>query len=1006
MAKDISKSLIVGVGGTGQRVIVALKKRLYQRFGEIPSVVKFLSIDADIIDAKDEYFTYEYNGQIFKQKIEIEPGEQFWFAKKDLSDFVNNQESFKKFTPKNFLNYAPEATSGKGAEGIRIIGKMLISTEYNNLRTKIDSLIGDAIKDDVADKLRDKGYELNDKRSFLCFIAGSWAGGAGSGIFKDVADLLHTSQELIEKDLIGFFAMPEFYKDYGNTQNATVNAYTAFMETDHFQNPMVWQKKSSSNFETFDGQSITKKRFNSIYIMQNKLENGNKIDTSTMEDATSAAISNMISVIGDKIASAIVNNHQFKSNLMNKKRRGYSGFGVCEIVLDRKKLKEYILNKVILDSVNEYQINNFTKNEFVKSVDQFIEDNHLDEGVGSEAEKINELIDSLYKLDHSDLRVFFPELSISDSISIDLESSKTTFLHELENRASTIILGYNVDIIKNKLTEKLDSLLYIKGGLSRAKHFSQIFVTQINDMVKELNKEINNHDEKINEIESNELKSIIDEINEKQKGILSFLKKKTIKDLITSYAYVVSDANAKNSIRNHFLERKRKRNAIDIFKSLIELVKKYYHEEGSESVGKISLFEKHLEALISEIALSLRQASPNITDDIKIDLNYFMKKIIDNKIVFDDIAKDIRVDVGNFIKETQNIVNLKDLLFEHILTNSNSKEGTILNKLSDDNYCIESLIIDYMDNELKLGNVKIGYEKKTFGEFLSITINSKISMMWKYKHMEFEDDEKRIQLPEKIFVIGNYDGKEKFFTNDVIENLEIRNIKANGVNRVATNEKNRITLHLQENAVPAFKIEYLDNYAREFNERKDSVSSYFFSDIRFEKYAEDIFPQENIEKTLNLWAIGFVIGLIFNRGKAYYVKSSSDKGTEISCFEENNARGRNDRKLAFEYFINSDMVEDIECKFNMWLDRDKGELRNRLLDYFHNKIDSAGNLGKRYSSTSDKEKEILHKEKKALVDIGLYELSIPDNDFIKEGLTDDELYEHKQELRSLGLDVF
>ena len=76
MAKEISKSLIIGMGGTGQKIIIALKKRLYERFGEIPDLIKMISVDADGIKEKDENFKYEFQGEVKNQKIFIEESEQ------------------------------------------------------------------------------------------------------------------------------------------------------------------------------------------------------------------------------------------------------------------------------------------------------------------------------------------------------------------------------------------------------------------------------------------------------------------------------------------------------------------------------------------------------------------------------------------------------------------------------------------------------------------------------------------------------------------------------------------------------------------------------------------------------------------------------------------------------------------------------------------------------------------------------------------------------------------
>ena len=58
MTREISKTLIIGLGGTGQSVIREVKKKMLSRYGEIPALVKFLSIDTDVVDYKRQ--TYDY----------------------------------------------------------------------------------------------------------------------------------------------------------------------------------------------------------------------------------------------------------------------------------------------------------------------------------------------------------------------------------------------------------------------------------------------------------------------------------------------------------------------------------------------------------------------------------------------------------------------------------------------------------------------------------------------------------------------------------------------------------------------------------------------------------------------------------------------------------------------------------------------------------------------------------------------------------------------------------
>jgi len=1004
MAKEISKSLIIGLGGTGQKVIIALKKRLYQRFGEIPNVVKFLSIDTGYIRARDENFSFEYNGKRYKQIVEINPGEQFYISKKNLLEYYEDENRFKDFTPKDFLQYAPTATDGLGAEGIRLVGKMLVSTEYSALKDKIHDITAHAIHQDVEQEAIIDGYAINKASPFLSFIVGSWAGGTGSGIFKDVTDILHNSHVLTNKHLLGFFAMPEFYKEFANTENVRVNAYCAFIETDHLQNPKYYGKEVKENIKTFDGHYIKRPRFNSIYIMQNILNNGNKISKETMEDATSAAISNLISAIGEEVAESMVNNHQV-NELTKLKRRLYSGFGVCEVVLKRNELINYILNKIIIHSLSDYVINNYDENEFVAAVDDFINENNLDEGIGDEAKIINQLIDSIFELNHLDLNVVFPECSLGESVDEDLKRGNFDFTQELGQKADSIFLEYDLEKVKKALIERLSNLLYNRGGLSRTKYFAEIFIRQLNEMKIELIKEINYHEDHIEDITCNQLESVLKEINIKQKGTFSFFKKRQIKELMNNYKYIVSDPINSESIRNHFLDVKRKKKAVEIFNKLIDDAKIFYYKEGPQTFGKVALLEGNIEQSMSDIGLAIRQFQPDLSDNIKIDINFFFKKLLENKSVFDEIINSVHIDFASFIKEKQNLNNLTTVLKEHIVSKIDENNKTILWNLSDINFSLEDLIMKYKKVDLRIGDEKIGYKTVEFGAFLTQTIKEKISMMWNYKDTNHSDDEVEAIKPEKIFIIGNYDGKKNFFTHEVINSLQIKNIKAHGINRVATNDRNRITMHIQENAVAAFKIKNMDKYSFEYHKKKNLSNSYFFSDMRFEKYAEDIFPQEDREKLLNLWTFGLITGLIFNRRRAYYIKSSTGtEGVDVPCFQKNSAVGKNDRYLAYEYFISSnELIKEMEDKLNSWFDNYKERLRTKLLDYFHNQIFTFENIGKRLNSCNEKEKELLQNERKAIIEIGL-DLGMHDNDFINTNLTGKELENHKNELRNLGLE--
>ena len=1009
MAKEISKSLIIGVGGTGQNILIAFKKRMYERFGVVPDLIKCISVDADIINEKDENFSFDFQGIINEEMIDIPESEQFYFGRVNMKSQLE-EGVYKKFVPKEIKNIASHLSSGRGAEGKRIVGKMLLSSNYQKLERFINGKI-----EEIISKISTE-YNISDTSTVRVFVVGSFAGGAGSSMFIDISSILKSSKHKYTIDLVGFFAMPEFYTQYPNQDNAMANAYGCFLELDHIQEPNMSPSKIIPDFNNF---IIDETRFSSVYIIQDILSNNTKIKRGTMEDAIAAAISNLVSIIGDKGDEIGVNNLQFDDYKMNNKRRGYSSFGLCEIVLKRERLKKFLTNKLVLNALNNYKINNFTVDEFDKRRDEFINTHNLDEGIGNEAKKINKLIDSIYSLDNSELNIVFNEVSVSDSVIEDLKESYRTFKQELDAKSASLLISYDDDIFgeykgkngvkKNgigiELQQLLEQLLYSNGGLSRTKLFAESLVSQIKNMRQELNREISEHQEAIDEIENTQLENIYSEIKEKQKGF--WLKRGQIKNLIENYSYLISSPDDTESFRTHYLEIIRKQKAIDVYKKIISIVKIFYAKEGNESYGKVAVFENNINEAINDLGLENRQfieANNEPFDKINIEINYFLIKVLENKEIYNEIVSNNPIDVAQYLSENSNTNNLIDDLKNKLMDNIDKSE-TILSKLNNRDFTVDKLINTYKNVKIKIGSVNSGYREIIFEEYLIREINNNLPIMWKYKDMNIKHDGKRVKLPELVAIIGNYDGEEGFISYNIISKFKglPSKIGQNAYSRVATNNPNTISIYIQEHAIPAYKLYNMDAYKKDYTDLGTGSTSYYHTDIRFEKNVFDIFPQKNNEKTLHLWVIGFITGLIFNKKAGYYIKSKSGAtGTDVKCFDESNSKGKGNRVLAFEYFSESEnFPSEISEKYEEML-RDKEKIRYQLLDYLHNKLYERFNLGKFKTNLSEDESKLLFKEEKMIIKIGLDELKMHSRDFINSKLEGEDLTEHEQRLYDLG----
>ncbi len=1020
MGIPISKSLIIGLGGTGQKIVVSIKKKMYQNYGEIPNFINFLYIDVDSYYNSPVPFSYEYKGKTIHSEIDILPNERFQIPKRNIKDYYDNIPAFSEFLPIYFYKNFDDSRESYFVKGIRIWGKIFLSSEYLNIKQRIGNNFSQLIS------ASSSKYLDNNNGIVKVFIVGSLAGGSGSGMFIDIANIVYSTNVLKDEniELVGFFSMPSFFESLPSTQNISANTYGAFHELDYLQDPATDYGK---HVNSFDNHSISTKRFDAIYIMDNILSNNTLIDKETMESATASAIANLVSAIGDEMDSMSVNNPQFDKFTMEGKRRGYSGFGICELVLRRSQLIDFIINKLILNALENYLSSNYKKNEIDSIHEEFILNNGLNDGVGMQAKYfVNRLLDPTFTIDSPELKVHFASPELGEYLIEELNASFVLYKKELKQKAQNLLLAYRKNIfndnggenrnihkgIKTSLIEIFDNLLYSEGGLHSAMYFSDILAGILSKTQKELSNNLREHEYKMSVIEDIWLEEICYEIKAKQKGVFSVFKKNQIKKLLDNYLNLVSNNAGINSIRYHFLEIIRKKEAIKIYQELIEICKDYFgYSDFGTPIGKVEMYQAAIHEAIKEVGLSIRQFVATYErpkNNIHIELNHFFTKIIEGNQVFNNLVKNFIIDIPLCLKETKNINNLLDNLKERF-RESITKNETILSKLAY-NYPVEELVREFSDTKIKLCDKNGDVKEVEFKNYLTDEINNNLSVMWKHKSMNVPYDQKdggdSTCLPELILIAGIYDEHERFIINEIAPDLVMDGDKPfNFVGSVSTHNSDIISLQLEEHAVPAFMIEGMDKYREDFIKlSKCNNVFYFYSDKRFEIYAKDLFPLKSDEKALRIWVQGFFTDLIYNKNQGYYIKSSSgSKSTDVKCYDDSSNKGKNDRCNAFEYFAESEIFpSEINQKFERMLSRDQEKLRKDLLDYFHNEMYTRKSIGKFEKSLEDNEKELLFKEERMLIQIGLDELNMHSRDFIKPGLEGNELEEYKYYLQDLG----
>lgn len=256
--KKLKRTVFIGLGGTGKKALLHAKKRFLETFGEEPPLIKYLLIDTT--NANTDTLQARLPGKGEPVPVRLRANEVLHIEARGASLLPQVHDEIREwFPPKADL----KANILSGAGQIRALGRLALfanaTTVYENLRDLL-ALARD-YRDERPSNERKHIYEPYTPHLTVA-LAGSLAGGTGSGVFLDVAFILRQLMK-DEDQLFGYFLLPDIYVNRPGTQNVEANAYAALKELDHFMN-----LQGTSRYY-FGGREIEirKKPFDMVFLV-------------------------------------------------------------------------------------------------------------------------------------------------------------------------------------------------------------------------------------------------------------------------------------------------------------------------------------------------------------------------------------------------------------------------------------------------------------------------------------------------------------------------------------------------------------------------------------------------------------------------------------------------------------------------------------------------------------------------------------------------------------------
>jgi len=654
--KKISKTLLIGLGGTGNLALKFAKKRFYEIYGngteydkfDIP-FIEYLALDTDVEDLKLGITPDSNLGSLNESDFHymaVEDPKALLAA----TPFIT-----REWFPKKNLKALRLASITAGAGQIRSLGRLGLMKNFKQIKSKIKSKIEQINSYETNPNFEECTSTLNVIFSF------SVSGGTGSGTFLETAYLVKEilSTMNIKMRSQAYIILPEIFDKVIRKPIAKKriwgNAYAALRELE-----FCMEGKNESDIVLNDNMKIkidpmSPQPFDLVHLISDRNTEGKEY---TKKDHLMELVANNIVLKSGELDT------KSKSEYDNIKRdiddiepvRGqqprYIGLGYSELTYDSKLVTEYYISKASSHLCSLMINSNRTMSE--QELEKLANNWKIKE------DKADMLIDQIIKME-SDVLPFELdgdgyegkdtrsrlESNAEEHLraqTIDFEKIGEDFLKEKSNSSNSMQSGI-LGIIKEIEIDALND-----GGINYAEDIINRLVAHpyLNTYKDQLKDEIDKYiSKKTNEEGEISLLKIritaaLQELSEAQ-GSNIFMRKGNCIPIIDSIKSYYDSLNRLNA------EVKRRKIGLDFYDLLLK--------ELNKILKKLTKKRQPLEDQQSEF----KKIKKDISDQAKkVDKPFseglHFKKIIEDQIVSEDIC------LENFLSVNGRTINLIQVL--------------------------------------------------------------------------------------------------------------------------------------------------------------------------------------------------------------------------------------------------------------------------------------------------------------------------------------------------------
>jgi len=338
---------LIGVGGTGGRVVREFRKRMVTRRGKLapPDGINlaYLNVDSNVSDLRE----MEKDWRVMNQSVALDPSEQFLISEVDVGKIladISGRPGIRpwlgdELTVKSIVGHVK---AGSGAQQIRRLGRLLFAANASRFRSVIEE--------------RTRSLTVGGVQKVQFHICASLAQGTGSGCIVDMVSMIRDSYPDHEIFLYLFISDVE-----GKEGNFYSNQYAALQELNAFELGI---------FKPHVLDGVTEARhnlsgpFEMCFLISDKNEDGRVVDIADQEKLTADFLYEKIVEMANNIPDRIRKAHTLEDyssypNELGERCYNFGAIGIKALSVPNIEVEEKIVYSYCENALNQLLYNVF-----------------------------------------------------------------------------------------------------------------------------------------------------------------------------------------------------------------------------------------------------------------------------------------------------------------------------------------------------------------------------------------------------------------------------------------------------------------------------------------------------------------------------------------------------------------------------------------------------------------------------------------------------------------------